>query len=118
MTKVLNTLSAIGALVMAATPLVAIGGVAHAQDVGVTPAHIAVGDLDLRTPGAAAVFRQRVDAAAGVMCAQVGASSLGASADCRRAVYDEAVDKLGSAQRSELKTSAAQRSTGWTLAAR
>ncbi len=117
MTKVLNTLSAIGALVMAATPLVALGGVARAQGLDVMPAHIAVGDLDLRTPGDAAVFRQRVDAAADSMCAQAGGSSLASSADCHKAVYDEAVEKLGSAQQRDLKT-AAVRSSTWAQAAR
>ena len=61
MSKVLNTLSAIGALVMAATPLVAVGDVAHAAEPGVKPAHIWVSDLNLATrrPSASAWTRPR-----------------------------------------------------------
>ena len=104
MTKVLNTLSAVGALVMAATPLLAIGGFAHAQDINAAPARIAVSNLDLRSPGDAAIFRQRVDTAARGLCEHAGVSSLNAAATCRQAVYEEAVEKLGASQQRDLQS--------------
>ena len=90
MFKALETVSAIGALVMAATPLMAIGGLARAQDVA--PQTIRVGDLDLGRANDRARFDARVDAAADRMCA--GGSRIIINAACRQAVRDEAAEKL------------------------
>ena len=90
MTSFLNTLSAVGALAMAATPLVAIGGVARAQDVA--PQHIRIADLDFSRPADRARFESRVDLAARRMCASD--IDLTLNATCRQAVHEEAVQKL------------------------
>ncbi len=115
MSKVLSTLSAIGALVMVATPLVAVGGMAHAAETGVTPVHINVSDLDLSRPQDAATFRQRVDAAAHSFCTQGDDMHLSARNSCRASIRQEAVDKLGSSQRQALRTAAIP--TAWRVAA-
>lgn len=117
MSKVLNTLSAIGALVMAATPLVAIGGVAHAQTDG-RPAHIRVGDLNLGQPGDAATFRRRVDAAAEPFCTSRVELSLSAFNSCREAFREEAVERLGDQQRQDLRATEAASHVNWAVAAR
>ena len=116
MSKVLNTLSAIGVLVMAATPLMAVGA-AHAQETGAPAAHVFVADLDLHSPTGAAAFRRRVDVASEAMCARAAGRSLSQDAACRQAVYEEAVSKLGSDQRQDLAT-VSPRTSGWTVAAR
>ena len=117
MSKVLNTLSAIGALVMAATPLAAIGGMAHAAETGHV-ARIMVDDLNLGQPGDAAIFRQRVDAAAGTFCTTRGEMGLSALDTCRQAVREEAVQRLGDQQRQDLRSAQAATPTDWTVAAR
>ena len=118
MSKVLNTLSAIGALVMAATPLIAIGGVAHAAETGVRPAHILVADLDLSRASDATTFRQRVDATAASFCMHRGDVRLTAQSVCRQAVREEAVEQLGDAQRSALQTASTAQPTSWRVAGR
>jgi UrcA family protein len=118
MSKVLNTLSALGALVMAATPLIAVGGVAHAAESGARPAHILVADLNLGQASDAATFRQRVDAAAETFCASRGERGLNAVDTCRRAVREEAVERLGDQQRQDLRSAQASGPTAWTVAAR
>ena len=117
MSKVLNTLSAIGALAMAATPLLAIGGMAHAAESG-RVAHIQVADLDLGQPRDAATFRQRVDTAAGTFCAARGGTGLSAANTCRQAFREEAVERLGVQQRQDLRSAQASTPTAWTVAAR
>lgn len=115
MSKILNTLSAIGALVMAATPLVAVGGMAHAAEIGATPVHINVSDLDLSRPADAATFRQRVDAAAESFCTQGDDMRLSQRDGCRNAIRQEATAKLGSSQRQALAIAAVP--TAWRVAA-
>ena len=117
MSKVLNPLSAIGALVMAATPLIAVGGVAHAAETG-RPAHIMVSDLNLGQPGDAATFRQRVDAAAETFCTNRGELGLSAVNSCRQAFREEAVERLGGRQRQDLQAAQAASRTTWAVAAR
>ena len=117
MSKVLNTLSAIGALTMAATPLAALGGMAHAAEAG-RPAHILVADLNLSQPGDAATFRQRVDAAAETFCADRGGLGLNAVNSCRQAIREEAVALLGAQQRQDLRAALASSRTDWTVATR
>ena len=112
MSKILNTLSAIGALVMAATPLVAIGGFAHAADY--QPQRIQVSDLDFSRAADAATFHHRVDVAAGRMC-NANADLTQRSA-CGDAVQEEAVERLGSAQRQDLRTAEASARTTWRVA--
>ena len=117
MSKVLNILSAIGALTMAATPLVAVGGMAHAAEVGV-PVHILVADLNLGQASGAAVFRHRVDAAAETFCADRGGLGLNAVNSCRQAIREEAVERLGAQQRQDLRSTLASSRTDWTVATR
>ena len=117
MSKVLNTLSAIGALVMAAIPLVAVGGMAHAAETGAS-AHILVSDLDLGRASDAATFRQRVDAAAETVCTARGRMSLNAMDTCRHAVREEAVERLGEQQRQDLSTAQATARISWAVAGR
>ncbi len=118
MSKVLNTLSAIGALVMAATPLMAIGSIAHAAETGPRPVHILVADLDLSRPDDAATFRTRVDAAAQGFCMHRGDVRLTAQGVCRQAVREEAVQQLGDAQRAALQTASIGQPVTWRVAAR
>jgi UrcA family protein len=106
MIKVLDAVSAIGALVMAATPLVAIGGVAHAQDI--QPQVIQVADLDMSRPADVARFNLRVDQAARRICG--AASDMTISSACREAVRAEATEKLDALH---TQTAAAQT---WTVA--
>ncbi len=118
MSKVLNTLSAIGALVMAATPLVAVGSMAHASETGVRPAHVMVADLNLGQPSDAATFRSRVDAAANTFCTTRGDVGLNAASTCRQAVREEAVARLGDQQRQDLRSAQTTGRTTWAVAAR
>ncbi len=115
MSKVLNTLSAIGALVMAATPLVAVGGIAHAEPARAV--HVKVGDLNLARPGDAAIFRQRVDTAADTFCS-TSDFSLSAVNNCRHAVRQEAVERLGDQQRQDRRAADAASRVTWAMAAR
>ncbi len=117
MSKILNILSAVGALVMAATPLAALGGIAHAAESGAR-AHIRVADLDLAQPGDAATFRQRVDTAAQSFCTSHGEMGLNAMNTCRAAVRDEAVDRLGEQQRQDLRSAQATSPVSWAVATR
>ena len=118
MSKVLNTLSAIGALVMAATPLVAVGGMAHAAESGARPAHILVADLNLAQAGDAATFRRRVDAAAVTFCAARGEAGLNAVDSCRESFRSEAVEQLGERQRQDLRSARAGTRATWAVAIR
>ena len=112
MSKILNTLSAVGALVLAATPLAAVAGFAHAADY--QPVRIQVSDLDFNTASGAASFRHRVNVAADTMCA--AGADLGARAACRSAVQGEAVERLGPSQRQELRTAETARRSAWRVA--
>jgi UrcA family protein len=115
--NILNTLSAMGALAMAATPLVAIGSAAHAAETGPRPAYIRVADLDLSRPADVVVFKARVDAAASRFCSQNMTSTDLATLDsCRAAIRQEAAEKLGSDQRDAMKTAAAD--VAWQVAGR
>ena len=114
MTKVLNTISAIGALVMAATPLLAICGVARAQDVQAQ--RIQVADLDLSRPSDVARFDARVNVAAGRMCASQ--SDMESNAACRRSIREEAVDKLDAARAQALRSVRSDDARALTVAAR
>lgn len=114
MSKILSVASALGALVMAATPLLAIGGFAHAEEPGATPVRILVGDLHLAQARDATVFERRVDKAAQTFCAQNGKVSLADISACRRAVREEAVAKLSPSQQQDL----GGRSTALRLASR
>ena len=117
MSKIVNMLSAIGVVMMAATPLVAIGGsMAHAQD-ALTPAHVQVADLDFNRASDVATFRQRVDVAAHSLCADDNGPSRVTNTGCSEAVYDEAVSKLGSAQRQALASTTGA-AMNWTVASR
>ncbi len=115
MSKFLEAVSTLGALVMAATPLVVLGSVAHAEPAAVSPARIEVAGLDLRSPNDAATFRHRVSVAATSLCGQAGVQPLSMTLSCHQAVYDEAVSKLGSTQQQDLQ---AARTVGFTVAAR
>ena len=114
MSKILNTLSAIGALAMAATPLLAVGSIAHAE----TGVHIRVADLDLSRQADAATFRHRVDTAARSFCAARGEGDMIATDGCRQAIREEAVSKLGDEQRAALRTASVSAPTAWSVASR
>lgn len=117
MSSFLNTLSAVGALVMAATPLMAVGSVAHAAETGVQPAHIRVADLDLSRAGDVKTFYRRVDVAAATFCARDGGSAdLSTQTACRDAIRQEAVEKLGDSQRQAMQTASAGSPTTWRVA--
>jgi len=106
MIKILNITSAIGALVMAATPLLAIGGSARAAESSMLPVRILVGDLDLAQVQGAAAFDRRLDRAAMTFCLQNGVE-MGRINACRQAVRDEAVAKLTTLQQQDLRAVAA-----------
>ncbi|MGC1301882.1 MAG: UrcA family protein [Caulobacteraceae bacterium] len=97
MSKLINVLTTVATLAMAAVPLSAIGTVAHAAEV-----RIQVADLDLSNPADAARFQDRVERAAHAFCRNVP-EPLANQTACRSAVRDEAVQRLGSAQRESLK---------------
>ncbi len=114
--NVLNTLSAMGALVMAATPFIGLASAAYAEP-GVQPAYIRVADLDLSRPSDAAVFKARVETAAGRFCSRTTtAADLATMSDCRAAIRQEAVEKLGADQRQALQT--ASLAAAWRVAGR
>jgi UrcA family protein len=97
MTKMINLLSSMATLAMAATAISTIAPAAQAAVV-----HIRIADLDLSNPTDAARFQQRIDTVASHMCNTVGAS-LSERASCRAAVREEAVDGLGGAQQRNLQ---------------
>jgi UrcA family protein len=97
--KVLDVLSTIGALVLAVTPL-AVVGVAHAEPA--TPVSIQVGDLDFGSRADVARFNTRVVKAADTLCSETDVRDMSQRAACVSAVRDEAVARLGSAQRQEM----------------
>ncbi len=107
MSKILTVASTIGALVMAATPLLAIGSFAHAAEPNVRPIDISLSGLDLSQPKDAGVFNRRVDAAATAFCGRGAFDGLSRLSACRQAVRDEAVEKLSSVQQRELRLAAA-----------
>ena len=104
MTKVLSTISAIGALLMAATPLVAAAGFAHAEELA--PQHIAIADLNLDRPADMARFYARVDAVADRMCPTSGGMII--SAGCRNAVRQEATQNLAALRQSTAQPASVQ----------
>ena len=104
MTKVLSTISAIGAMLMAAIPLVAAAGFAHAEEL--QPQHIQVADLNLDRPADMARFYARVDDAAGRMCPTSGGMII--SSGCRAAVREEATQNLATLRRSTAQAASAQ----------
>ena len=118
MSSILNTLSAIGALAMAATPLLAVGSLAHAAEPQVRPAYVQVSGLDLARPADAAAFRSHVDAAAGDICGQDVARTRTSASACVEAVRQEAIEKLGAGQRHDLRTAQAGDDRVWSLATR
>ena len=92
MIKLLDAVSTLGALVMAATPLLAIGGLAHAQEATHPAQTIQVADLDLSQPAGVARFNARVEQTAGRMCASYGGLQMNTA--CRQAVREEAGARL------------------------
>jgi UrcA family protein len=112
MFKALETVSAIGALVMAATPFVALGGVAHAQTL--SPQQIMIADLDLSRPADVQQYNVRVERAAQRMCSdQVDLSTASA---CREAIREEAAQKLDAIRAAGVQSASA--SASWTVAGR
>ena len=118
MRNILSTLSAVGALAMAATPLLAVGGLAHAAEPTVQPAYIQVSGLDLSRASDAATFRSRVDVAAQAICSQDAVSARTSQTACRDAVRQEAVEGLSAAQRHDLQTASIEGVCTWSVAAR
>ena len=92
MRNLVNFVSTAGAFVMAATPLLAAGGVAHAQQAPVV--RIRTADLDFTRSSAATAFDRRVDAAAGAVCRPAGVADLAGVAACKRAVSEQAHAQL------------------------
>lgn len=110
MGNLINLVSTVGAFALAATPLLAVGGAAHAQDA--QPVRIKVADLDLARPADAAVFSRRVTVAAGSMCQTFGPVELSRRAGCERAVREEAYAQL------RLLRPAGAPASAWTVAGR
>ena len=104
MTKVLNTISAIGALLMATTPLVAAAGFAHAEEM--QPQHIQVADLNLDRPADMARCYARGDDAANRMCPTTGGMII--DSGCRAAVREEATANLAMLRQSTAQAATAQ----------
>jgi UrcA family protein len=102
MTRVLDILSAIGALAMAATPLMAITATAHAAELRPQGVSVAVGDLDFARPADVARFDARVNSAANTICQAKGEVGLQSWSTCRTAVHQEAVQKLDASQRQQM----------------
>lgn len=88
MRNLLNLVSTVGTFAMAATPLLAVGGVARAQEA--QSVSIQLADLDLARPADAATFSRRVTVAAADMCRTFGPVELSRRATCERAVREEA----------------------------
>ena len=92
MRNLVNLVSTAGALVLAATPLLAVGSVAHAQDAQAV--RIQVSDLDFSRPQARVAFDRRVRFAADTLCRSSGPTELARVAACERAVRDEVQGQL------------------------
>src|ERR1700734_2887464 len=97
MGKLINVMTTIATIAMAAVPLSAVVTVAHAAEV-----RIQVADLDLSNPADAARFQERVGHAANRLC-YGGGQSLSYQSVCREAVRRDAVAGLGESQRENLK---------------
>ena len=110
MRNLVSLVSTAGAFVLAATPLLAIGGVAHAQEAQAV--RIQVADLDFSRPGATATFDRRVTSAADAFCRPAGPAELSRIAACERTVRDEAQVQL-----QRMRTDA-DRAPAWSVAAR
>ncbi len=103
---------------MAATPLLAVGSLAHAAEPTVRPAYIQVSGLDLSRAADAATFRSRVDVAAVAICGQDAVRTRTSEVACRDAVRDEAVLALSAGQRHDLQTASGEGVRTWSVAAR
>ena len=110
MRNLVSLVSTAGAFLLAATPLLAIGGVAHAQEAQAL--RIQVTDLDFSRPGATATFDRRVASAADAFCRPGGPAELSRIAACERTVRDEAQVQL-----QRMRTGA-DRAPAWSVAAR
>ena len=110
MRNMIQAVSTLGLMTMAATPLAAVGGMAHAQERDAVS--IRTSDLDLATPAAQAIFDRRVASAADAMCRPPGPAELARVAACERSFRDEA-----RAQLQRLRTSDG-RPPAWTVALR
>lgn len=110
MRNVMQVLSTAGLLTMAATPLVAIGGVAHAQEL--QSVRIQTSDLDLADAAAQVTFDRRTAAAATAMCRPTGPFELARVTACERAFGGEARAQLNRLRASD------GRAPAWTVAAR
>lgn len=115
MRNLVNLASTVGVFVLAATPLLAVGGAAHAQEADRDQTQrISVADLDLGRPADLAVFGRRVGVAADRMCQTFGPVELSRRATCERAVHDEAY-----AQVRVMRTAAVPvRASAWSVARR
>ena len=82
MIRVLDLLSAIGALAMAATPLAAITTTAHAAQIDRPAVAISVGDLDFSRTADVTRFEARVNAAASTICQADGMTGLEQGSSC------------------------------------
>ncbi len=100
MSKLINVITTVATLAMAAVPLSAIGTVAHAAEHRATA--IEFGDLDLSSPAGAAAFQARIDRAADRMCRDAG-QPLDQQVPCHAAVREEAMDQLSQEQRQKLQ---------------
>ncbi|MHB8284557.1 MAG: UrcA family protein [Caulobacteraceae bacterium] len=105
MSKLIVAASTIGAFVMAATPLLSIGGFARAAEPVAQPVRIELSDLNLASARDVAVFSRRLDEASYTFCIRSGAGDgeLSSLDVCRQAVRQEAVQKLTPSQRQDLR---------------
>ena len=100
MFKLTQTVSGIASLALAAIPMLALTTAAHAA-----PMRVSVGDL---STAAGVAFEQRIDKLSNTMCQGLtqGVGPRMVNTDgCREAVRAEAIEKLSSAQRSQIAAS-------------
>ena len=97
MRNIVNNIATAATLGVALLPWIALS-VAHAET-----ATIRISDLNMSQPAQVAVFDRRVDAAARKLCDGITPmADLASTTVCKRAVREEAMDKLSQAQRQTL----------------
>ncbi len=97
MSKILNAITSLATLAMAAVPLAAIPAFVHAEE-----ARIPVGDLAFARPADAQEFIRRADLAGRQLCGG-SPQSVSVYAACRDAVRQEAIGKLAPMQRDAVQ---------------
>jgi UrcA family protein len=110
MRKFMTSLATVATVTLAAVPALGLLQAAHAAQ---PTARILVGDLDLRDPAQASVFKTRVDTQGQALCREVIGQTIRSNireGDCLAQVRLDVRRQLTAAQRADLRRSAARSS--------